>query len=539
MLLRCICSLFCCTLQGRNPEGRVGLFPQTYTTVKPPVPSPRTEPANLPPVAFPETSTPPTDSEPKATSPSGPQDERERTLSQGEQTMQATLTDVQKAIEQLGRTGGDAASFSFASSHGDYTDRETEGGESEDETGTDWHRSARERLAVRAEQENRERQARESSTSTSVSTTPLRVSQPPIDVEMSDESEVEEDDDNRLAPQQRGGATPERYSSPYPNIPEEDEAAEGMDNATDSTPATETAQEPDRGDTIIPSLPSAALTPPSVAVSHAESDGTHIEPSEDFIVPSPSVSQSHPETEDEPLTVTAYQSTFPERPLTNSPDPSSLPGTAPNTAPNKNTMPTPIPPAAPPPAILPEPTPSVIHEEILETRMPGQLNPLSPLTSEETLATHAPAPIPIVAPIPSPRSITAPSGRHTPSAIKVHEPTPFISRSTVPSPGRTSVPSPGLPLPSPSASSTTGSVGFGSQSGIQQTLTPATTLSFKTAGGTTPHREASPVGSHDYKRPTTHPSEWTLEEVVDWLKAKGFDQGVCDKFIGEYMYHTK
>lgn len=33
--------------------------------------------------------------------------------------MQATLTDVQKAIEQLGHSGGDAASFSFASSHGD------------------------------------------------------------------------------------------------------------------------------------------------------------------------------------------------------------------------------------------------------------------------------------------------------------------------------------------------------------------------------------------------------------------------------------
>jgi hypothetical protein len=31
------------------------------------------------------------------------------------------------------------------------------------------------------------------------------------------------------------------------------------------------------------------------------------------------------------------------------------------------------------------------------------------------------------------------------------------------------------------------------------------------------------------------PTEWSVEEVVDWLKSKGFDQDVCDKFIGEYI----
>jgi predicted metal-dependent phosphotriesterase family hydrolase len=34
------------------------------------------------------------------------------------------------------------------------------------------------------------------------------------------------------------------------------------------------------------------------------------------------------------------------------------------------------------------------------------------------------------------------------------------------------------------------------------------------------------------KKKETHPSEWTLEEVIEWLKSKGFDQDVCDKFIG-------
>jgi hypothetical protein len=33
---------------------------------------------------------------------------------------------------------------------------------------------------------------------------------------------------------------------------------------------------------------------------------------------------------------------------------------------------------------------------------------------------------------------------------------------------------------------------------------------------------------------TTHPSEWSVEDVVNWLKSKGFDQNVCDKFIGSF-----
>ena len=462
--------------------------------------------------------------------------------------MQATLTDVQTAIEQLGRTGGDTASFTYASSHGDYTDRdtETEGGESEDEAGTGWHRSARERLAVRAQQENEERQARESTGS--IPTTPLRVTQPPIDVEVSDESEDEETEPRTTPNRRSGGASPEqRYSSQYPHIPEEDEAAvEAESLATETLPATETTAEPDRDATLIPSLPSAALTPPTLVVPHVESESGHIEPSEDFIVPSPSASQTHAEPDDEPPTVTADRLTFPDMPLTNSPDPSSYPNSAPSTAPNTHAMPTPIPPVATPaisvPVTLPEspaPVPAVV-DEMPETRMPGQLNPVSPVSPENIITLPAPIAVPSMTSVTAPvaRAATSPGGRPTPSAIKVHEPTPFLSRSTMPSPGRSSLPSPGLPMPSPSASSATGSVGFGSQSGIQQTLTPATTLSFKTAGGSTPQQDLSSPGiqgSQVYKRPASHPSEWTLEEVIEWLKSKGFDQGVCDKFIGKSL----
>jgi hypothetical protein len=35
-----------------------------------------------------------------------------------------------------------------------------------------------------------------------------------------------------------------------------------------------------------------------------------------------------------------------------------------------------------------------------------------------------------------------------------------------------------------------------------------------------------------HKKPrSAHPSEWNVEEVIDWLRAKGFDDMVCDKFI--------
>jgi SAM domain (Sterile alpha motif) len=36
--------------------------------------------------------------------------------------------------------------------------------------------------------------------------------------------------------------------------------------------------------------------------------------------------------------------------------------------------------------------------------------------------------------------------------------------------------------------------------------------------------------STDRKPRNAHPVEWTVEEVVDWLRSKGFDEMVCDKF---------
>lgn len=259
-------------------------------------------------------------------------------------------------------------------------------------------------------------------------------------------------------------------------------------------------------------------------MSHVESENGHIEPSEDFIVPSPSIAKQSHEEQDEPPTATADRLTFPEAQLTNSPEPASLP----NSEPNTNAMPTPIPPSAPAPVVVPEiPAPVVTHDAVLSAVMPGSLNPLSPISPEQTSATDTP-PSASMTTTSSIRSATASTIK--PAPIKVYEPVPFLARSAVPSPGRASIPSPGMPLPSPTASSS--SAGYGSTSGIQQTLTPATTMSFKTAGESTTHQETSPGASQDgYKRPSTHPSEWTMDEVIEWLRSKGFDEGVVEKFI--------
>lgn len=108
--------------------------------------------------------------------------ERERKPSNGDVMMRATLTDVQKAIEQLGRSDRDGSrSFSFASSHGDYSERsetETEDDretDAEDELG--WHKDARAKLAERAQRENEERLAREAEEQP-------RAMIPPIDVDI-------------------------------------------------------------------------------------------------------------------------------------------------------------------------------------------------------------------------------------------------------------------------------------------------------------------------------------------------------------------
>ncbi|KAH9854887.1 hypothetical protein C2E23DRAFT_816005 [Lenzites betulinus] len=410
--------------QGRNPAGQSGLFPQSYTSPNPPsstIAFPDTTPSSSDPAApqdgagasalqplqeVPETSQAHDDARESPT-----ESERQRKPSNGDVMMRATMTDVQKAIEQLGRNDRDGArSFSFASSHGDYSERsetETEDdhdADTEDDAG--WHKDARAKLAERAQRENEQRQAREAEEQP-------RPMIPPIDVEVSDESDAEDDEAPR---------SPRRHQQ-YPRIAEVEEED---DESKDTVPAT-------------PQAPTSAISDESII------------PSSKYVVP------------DETDLLTATASTFPDSassliaPMTSSP--------VALTASEPETLPTPI-------------------------EAQRAATPSSPVVQHEE-------PAPVVAPI-----ITT-----TPSTMKAAEQLPFSATSA---------------LPSPTASST-GSYVPSSAAGIQQTLTPATTVgSFQTS---TPHGSMNGA-----KKSGTHPSEWSVEEVVEWLKSKGFDQGVCDQF---------
>ena len=130
--------------------------------------------------------------------------------------MKATLTDVQEAIEQLGRKDNDGGgSFSFASTRdGDTTDRELTDRETDVEQDANgdngWHKGARHNLAEKARAAQAEAAEVETAAGATSSvggdadtlppavqtptTSTMRSTQPPIEVELSDESEDEEED---------------------------------------------------------------------------------------------------------------------------------------------------------------------------------------------------------------------------------------------------------------------------------------------------------------------------------------------------------
>ncbi|KAM6501320.1 hypothetical protein JOM56_004334 [Amanita muscaria] len=234
--------------QGKNLDGNTGLFPQSYTAPAPPISSsndaPLTKSALVPLDEESETeSTPKTpqneDDHPMGVLSSPPSHHRLNS-SDGE-IMKATMTDVQQAIEQLGRgqatteDGDGARSFSFASSKDDAeTDTEYENISDFDgpDTGEGWHHNARKRLAEKA------RRAVEEAEKLEAMSSGYRSTAPPIDVELSDESDAEDNLDH--GDFSHPTDTYNRRSHPY--IPEEDEdvseelaASSGIPTATNAT----------------------------------------------------------------------------------------------------------------------------------------------------------------------------------------------------------------------------------------------------------------------------------------------------------------
>lgn len=348
-------------------------------------------------------------------------------MAEGE-VMHATMTDVQKAIEQLGRHDADGSrSFSFASSRGepegDWTDRDSAIDTEGEVDG--WHLNARQRLAENSRIVNEE---------SAGPSTPMRTSAPPIEVELSDESEAE--DDEHTARLHDGSP----YIRGHPYIPEEEEEAV---------------------------QPLIKPGPSNQPVDH--DPGTPVLASDAYIVPSPMVAV------DDLPTATPPEKSF----LKEQDQGLSAASPEPHKAPTL------------------EPEPKAKLEPQLKDASPAQIPlPMSPSQINGTSFSSPPSTPPrVVSPTPIP-SVSTPSERSR---------TPIFQH-------------PGTP-----SSSTITSFG------IQQVLGTPT----KSQPPFLPRLSETPL-LEKATLPLKPPAEWTVEEVVDWLKGKGLDQGTCDKFVGTH-----
>lgn len=221
--------------QGRNPSGSIGLFPQTYTTAIPPAQVPNIVVDHATTDIHTSTALDPLREESEVSihnspNPDAPDNTRPN---QNDEVMKATMTDVQKAIEQLGKNDVDGTgSFSFASTReGDWTDRELDSDQETDRDtdadGETWHTTARQKLAEKARRAN-ERAAVDQAT-------PMRVTVPPIQVELSDESDAE---DEGYALHREPGSPLSRHP---PHIIEENE--DEIPASDQHNPTVDTSQE--------------------------------------------------------------------------------------------------------------------------------------------------------------------------------------------------------------------------------------------------------------------------------------------------------
>jgi len=447
--------------QGRNLAGGVGLFPVSYTEPAPPAtetpvitssPEPVSEPSgvstnNNKSVLLPLREEPETESagfnilSPVPKHPATflnddgyetdiPHEDASLNLARGNnEMMKATMTDVQKAIEQLGRggVGEDSRSFSFAStrdgadtsSDTDFDLSDLDGVDADANDGEDWHKSARHKLAAKAKRAVEEAEKLEAMTGGAGN--PRRVVAPPIEVELSDESDAEDHADFTKS---------SKLQRDHPHIPEEDE-----DVATDGEAAA--AANNSRHSTIetLSTAEGHVLVPPQDETDVPTATATNLSFS---ALQAPVPTESPPEKREE------------ESPT-----------------PEKSIYPSPISP-------------------LTTTVLPA-------ISTIQQIQKRSSTPVrEIMNGLPSPASVGHNNVNSKHNSI--------ISSSSAP-----------------------GMLNTTTQ--VQRQQRPAATDSTSTLA--TP---ASPQG-----RNKTHPTEWSVEEVVDWLKSKGFDQDVCDKFIGEYI----
>ena len=335
------------------------------------------------------------------------------------------MTDVQKAIEQLGRDdagddGDGAMSFSFASTRDgantensdtdfDFSDYDGTGINGND--GEDWHKGARRKLAAKAKRAVEEAEKLESMMGNNENG--RRAIAPPIEVDFSDESEAEDDADLTKS---------SNFHRNHPHIPEEDENVGTDGEATAATEVTRYS--------------------PIETLSTAE---IFVTPKDETDIP----------TATKP-SFSASQSPVPTQPLPEEPEEKPL-------TMEKDIYPSPT---SPPTTALPN----------IQRILNRSNTPVREISNG----------------LPSPASVGYINSKHN----------SMISSSSAP----------GMLV---------------NTLQVQQQQQPNSTSVFT--------RPASiPVSTTVKGRNETPPMEWNINEVVDWLKSKEFDQDVCDKFIGEY-----
>ncbi|TFK43957.1 hypothetical protein BDQ12DRAFT_719130 [Crucibulum laeve] len=492
--------------QGRNLLGRVGLFPVSYTAPAPPSAEALQQSASTSSTASDSTVSASTDQPPPKTAlqsldeesepelqsrsqspkkqeldiiapiPKAPavflngsktltddEEEDDGYAADGDGVMKATISDVQKAIEQLGRRGQDgdgSRSFSFASTKEGETDEtdfdisDIDANGDDDAEGEGWHNGARQKLAERARKAVEDAEKLEALSNDSASRR-----RPPIEVEISDESDEEEDE----------GYTRRSAFSREPFIPEEDE--EESDGAGKALNGTGHGKEES----------SATAAAESTVAGGSTATATAAASEEDLIIPE--------KDEAEVQTATATRSSFPaiqSPPLpyadTSRVQSPEIVGDIPRTVGD-------IPRAAATPFSAPS-----VQSNDARLSLP---TPTSPTMNGSSVASA-----PIQLPEQVDKRSSAPASQTSISLLS----------STTSSTTQETTPQVFSPPP---------------QVAIEQ---PPLTASSQQATLVDSLSEVSSKKPGDKEKEKTHPSEWTVDEVVDWLKSKGFDQDVCDKF---------
>ncbi|EKM79743.1 hypothetical protein AGABI1DRAFT_106125 [Agaricus bisporus var. burnettii JB137-S8] len=569
--------------QGRNLDGKVGLFPVSYTTSVSPAPpadeddgsqdfnhnksilntlveesesgSPR--PADYSSVdstnhiLAPIPKTPPFqllngDHDYEPTSPVKSSQSHQLQRGGPDEVMKATLTDVQEAIEQLGqRQHADndfdgSRSFSFASTRDDrdtdtdfdlsdldgpngHTDTATAAGEGEDGV-EGWHKNAREKLAAKARKAVEEAEKLEAMMSAS----DRRMVMPPIEVEVSDESDDE--------PEEQREDHTTTTSSRIAGIPEEDEGVETDQDPPFMRHGSRNRKERQQGLPAVASPEGAKILPISldggVSLDLAEKDDA--QPS----TATRSAFPSHIRTPSSPFeSSTRAQTPQLQRHDTTSAAVSLPPAT--NTYQNDSTVIS-VPVSA---SSNPDQHPFTMRET--------STGPRNSLRGSSASSSSAPPQSTTDASFSS-NSIHPPVQRSMSPSINVSNTpltVPILKRASVlsahsansghsihstlpPASPEPSSPLPPIPVDIVNTGTQQQHTRISSPASIGNGIVTSTiSLGAGGAGGTADNGTLSPISFGEDRTRNgkgekwkKHPTEWNLDDVVDWLKSKGFDK---------------